>query len=372
MKLILRLKKFLFILLVLTLIPSFVLGQSVDDLNSQLNDLNQNIDQYQDQISSSQQEAQTLQGQISAFNQSINDLQGKINNTNGEINQKEIEIVALSEAIEVKKVEIEKQKAILAESLKFLYEVGDTPILELFLASKSISSALDQMEYISWVEKQIEDTIDTIDKAKKAIEADKKKQEEERDRLIGLQTQLEIQRSGLSLQENRKQELLAYTKGQEAKYQEYLAQAEEEANRVQSELTTLLSANNAGALVSQGSVKRGDVIGAEGSTGYSTGCHLHFAVYQGNQDIDPMPYINNGTFSWPMNNFIITQDYWGTFSHRGRGWPGGIDMAAPCGTPIMAAADGDIVFNGWMDGGFGHYVVVDHNNGLRTLYAHML
>lgn len=48
----------------------------------------------------------------------------------------------------------------------------------------------------------------------------------------------------------------------------------------------------------------------------------------------------------------------------------GIDYAAPMGTPIKAAADGIITFKGWK-GGYGHTVMVRHNNGIETLYAHM-
>lgn len=48
----------------------------------------------------------------------------------------------------------------------------------------------------------------------------------------------------------------------------------------------------------------------------------------------------------------------------------GIDYAAPSGTPIKAAADGVVVFKGWK-GGYGHTVMVRHNNGIETLYAHM-
>jgi len=50
----------------------------------------------------------------------------------------------------------------------------------------------------------------------------------------------------------------------------------------------------------------------------------------------------------------------------------GVDLAAPAGTPIMASADGDVIIVrdfGW-NGGYGNYIVVRHNNGTQTLYAH--
>jgi murein DD-endopeptidase MepM/ murein hydrolase activator NlpD len=50
----------------------------------------------------------------------------------------------------------------------------------------------------------------------------------------------------------------------------------------------------------------------------------------------------------------------------------GVDIAAPTGTPIHAAAEGTVLIarNGW-NGGFGNYVVMQHPNGVKTLYAHM-
>jgi len=49
----------------------------------------------------------------------------------------------------------------------------------------------------------------------------------------------------------------------------------------------------------------------------------------------------------------------------------GIDLAAPLGTPIMAAAAGTVAEAGWCDCGLGYYVKIDHGNGLATYYGHM-
>ena len=50
-----------------------------------------------------------------------------------------------------------------------------------------------------------------------------------------------------------------------------------------------------------------------------------------------------------------------------------VDLAAPSGTPIMAAADGDVIVakSGGYNGGYGSYVVIQHDNGSQTLYGHM-
>ena len=50
----------------------------------------------------------------------------------------------------------------------------------------------------------------------------------------------------------------------------------------------------------------------------------------------------------------------------------GVDIAAPVGTPIYAAAGGTVIIslNGLWNQGYGNYVVVSHPNGTQTLYAH--
>lgn len=50
----------------------------------------------------------------------------------------------------------------------------------------------------------------------------------------------------------------------------------------------------------------------------------------------------------------------------------GVDLAAPVGTPILAAASGEVIISrsgGW-NGGYGNYVVIRHANGTQTLYSH--
>lgn len=62
---------------------------------------------------------------------------------------------------------------------------------------------------------------------------------------------------------------------------------------------------------------------------------------------------------------VLTQSYHGNFR--------GIDIGAATGTPIVAAASGKVVIaasGGW-SGGYGNYIVIQHDNGAKTLYAHM-
>jgi len=73
----------------------------------------------------------------------------------------------------------------------------------------------------------------------------------------------------------------------------------------------------------------------------------------------------DGYFAWPLAGGIVTQDL--------HGW-NAVDIGAPKGTPIYAAAAGTVIvakYNGAWNGGYGNYVVIEHDNGTETLYAHM-
>ena len=48
----------------------------------------------------------------------------------------------------------------------------------------------------------------------------------------------------------------------------------------------------------------------------------------------------------------------------------GIDIGAPCGTPIKAAGTGVILSAGFNSGGYGNMTLINHGNGLSTLYGH--
>ena len=70
-------------------------------------------------------------------------------------------------------------------------------------------------------------------------------------------------------------------------------------------------------------------------------------------------------YIWPAKG-VLTSGYgwrWGRM-HKG------IDIAAPVGTPILAAAPGVVVTAGWNSGGYGNLVEVQHADGSLTLYAH--
>ncbi len=66
---------------------------------------------------------------------------------------------------------------------------------------------------------------------------------------------------------------------------------------------------------------------------------------------------------------VITSRYGSNDSVRSHAHSG-LDIAAPYGTPIKAAASGTVTYSGNAGDGFGNYVIISHGNGVTTVYAH--
>jgi murein DD-endopeptidase MepM/ murein hydrolase activator NlpD len=78
-----------------------------------------------------------------------------------------------------------------------------------------------------------------------------------------------------------------------------------------------------------------------------------------------VPILGNGwTLPLRLGTFTLTQRYGGPTGHPG------IDLAAPWGTPIYAASEGDVLYWGPAQG-FGNWIVLQHPGGIQTVYGHM-
>lgn len=69
--------------------------------------------------------------------------------------------------------------------------------------------------------------------------------------------------------------------------------------------------------------------------------------------------------TWPAE----TPEYTSRFGRRFSEMHMGLDVAAPIGTPVLAADDGEVTGSSWM-GGLGKAVVITHADGKKTVYAH--
>lgn len=74
--------------------------------------------------------------------------------------------------------------------------------------------------------------------------------------------------------------------------------------------------------------------------------------------------VTSSGFIWPSASQSVTCEYMGYSGHTG------IDIQNYYGAPEYAAKDGIVVTSGWSNYGYGYHVVIDHGNGVKTLYGH--
>lgn len=112
---------------------------------------------------------------------------------------------------------------------------------------------------------------------------------------------------------------------------------------------------------------------------------LYAGLVNGRSNVSLMRWGSKGEFFWqtgesldkgllrlPLNGARLSSNF-GTRRHPVLGQTrmhSGVDLAAPTGTPIYAAAAGRVSFAGW-NGGYGNLVIINHGNGLSTRYGHM-
>jgi len=78
------------------------------------------------------------------------------------------------------------------------------------------------------------------------------------------------------------------------------------------------------------------------------------------------PLTGTGQMGWPLDGGYVSDTFISDRNHKG------LDIAAPEGTEIYAAEEGEVVSAGWNSGGYGNVVMIEHPDGYATVYGHMI
>lgn len=89
------------------------------------------------------------------------------------------------------------------------------------------------------------------------------------------------------------------------------------------------------------------------------------AVDQSEAALFSAPSAGPGSLTWPVQGVLTSR-----FGPRWGRMHNGVDLAANTGTPVIAAASGQVISAGY-NGGFGNLVLIDHGGGFVTAYAHL-
>ena len=366
-------------MLVLFALPLFSQAATVDQLNQQKAAAAQQAADAKAKAAQKQQEANYLNNQINSIESQIAETQRAINNTTAQITDTQAKIEDLKNQIKIQEDNLAKENEKMNQIVSAWYMEGDdTSITTALLSSNTLSEVVTKQEYYDSIKQQIEATIEKINQLKAELDKQKADQDAKMAELKKLQETQELQKSGLQNQQWVKNRLLNDTTQMISELKSEEKRAAQIEKQVENQITALLAARGSqfGAGTGQ-RVNQGDVIGYEGSTGYSTGPHVHFMVFLGgnlSNYQNPYDYLGS-TLAWPLANPRVTQGFgmtdYAQAGAYGGGPHNGVDITDGLGAPILASASGTVVLHQYF-GGYGNAVVIQHDNGLWTLYGHML
>ncbi|KAF0208708.1 MAG: peptidoglycan DD-metalloendopeptidase family protein [Actinomycetota bacterium] len=277
-----------------------------------------------------------LADDIGAASLRTDKLQLEVDGLRGEVTLKQAEIDATQ-------AECDSEEALLAARMQETYKQGDLFFLEMLLSSNDIEdliarTALAQRVMTQNQENatQLKETRLSLDKVKselnrtlEAVDTKRAEAKAEEDRLLGLRSQRKARLADQQAAENEKSALFASNKKEAARLRA-LAEAEDaESAKIAREL-------------------------------YGTGSGYY-----------------SGVMAWPVPGYFRISSPFGPriCPFHGRENHSGIDIGRKAdgtaigGAAIVAAGGGTVLSAGWR-GGYGYTVIINHGNGVTTLYAH--
>ena len=273
---------------------------------------------------------------ITQLDGQLTDIQSKIDELQEQITQKEADIERTTNELEQAEKVQKSQYEAMKKRIRFMYERGDTLYFEMLIESGSFSDMLNKAEYIEMLSaydrqklEEYTQTCELIRVTKEALEEEKKTLDEAKE------VQKEEQANLQSLYNTKTSELNKVNSDitdKEAAIREYEAQIKAENDAI-------------AALEKQVAAEKAE---------------LSRYKYDG------------GVFTWPAPSYTRISDNYGMRMHPTLGvekMHNGLDLAAPAGSPILAAYAGTVVAAEY-NASMGNYVMINHGNGLYTVYMH--
>jgi len=325
----------------------------IDELRDKIKGHNENITvlekeikEYESKIQTTQKEAVGLTKTIESLEITERKLSTDIKVTEVKVNKAELNIERMGIEIETLSGQISFNKEAIAETIRALRHAESNSVIEVMFLHDSFSDFWITIDNLEVLQKNITTRVADLRENKAAIDIAKQEEESYHDELSGLKVKLVGQKQGALVAKKEKNVLLVETKNKQSNYEKILQEKKERKRIFEEELTK--------------------------------------AERELKEALNPalLPSTGSGTLSWPLERFIITQYFGNTeFAtqnpsvYNGRGH-NGIDLAENVGTPILSARDGIVVGSGDTDlacknASYGKWILVQHDNGLSTLYAHL-
>ncbi len=348
---------FLLAMMLLALTPCSVTADTKESLDAQIQNDSAALSDAQNEKEKLQNNLEAAQALKESLQEAKDELAGHVVELDNEMSQVTTKLLEVEQLLEAKQTEheqtqerlvqakedIEKQYEDMKIRIQFMYEHGSMSFIEILLSCSSFSEMLNKAEYIEQVSAYDRRMLSEYEETKEKVEALEKE--------LGDQKQiLETVRADVKKQQEQMQGLIQEKQDEIKEYQTDIANKEKAIKEYEDMIAAQDDTIRAlEAAVAAAKKKRQQMGVSENSASYS-----------------------GGTFCWPAPAYTRISDDYGWRTHpilNVQQFHNGVDMAAPSGSPILAAADGEVVaatYNNTM----GNYVMIDHGGGLFTIYMH--
>lgn len=324
----------------------------LDKINQNIKEAQKELDSLDDQVADKKaysdvlmKKIDLLQDKLDALESNRDDLQSEIDAVQKRIDETQAEINKAEKEIEKKEQEFDGVYEEYCQRLRAMYISGNVSMLEVLLESGDISSILTRAEMVKSVSEQDSATLDDL--MTKMEEINK-----EREELANNKIQLGKDKDSLN---SRKQEL---------------QKSIDEYNSSKAELNAEVEECNA-ALASLDD-KRSEVketIDTNQEQKRQIEAEINNALSGSGSNKPGSGNYNPGTgqLAYPTSYRQISAGY---PNYSNGSYHGGVDWPCPTGTAVHAADSGVVVIAKKLTYSYGQYILIDHGNGLSTLYAH--
>lgn len=301
------------------------------------------IDEAEKKADELEAQKEAAEAEKASLAEQLDSVLKKADDTKKKLEEKKAEVEQVENELAQAKIDADNQYESMKLRIKFMYEGGNTQMVEMLMSSENMGDFLNKAEYISQLSEYDRNELIRYQNTVKEVEAKEKQVQAEYEELEDLQEQLIEQQAEVeTLLENNAAELESIQSQideNSATLKELKEKAaEEERIRKEREQQRQQSSSGGG-----------------GGTSYQTG---GANVVSG-----------NGYFTHPCPGYSYQSSYFGEVRSFDPTPHKGNDYAAPAGTPTYAAAAGKVTIAGWSYSA-GNWVVINHGNGLVTKYMH--
>lgn len=361
-------------------------------LDSQINSTQGNIEKEEEKQKAINSQIETVQKTILALESSITELSKQIDSLGEDISKQEQKIIE-------KKEEIDKGTEEFNKRLRALYIVGDNSYTSVIAGSTDFYDMLMKIELVKRVANHDNNMIDKLISMKAQFEADKKELESKKATLEENKSKLESQQKDHESQRAKLQDLLKQSKQvvddlerQKKAYEANKQSIDKDQDKFEKDLAKLFEERKAIAdkEAAEEAARKAAAAAAERQRQQQLWQQQQWQQQQSSSSSSSsssstpvnIPLTGSGFFKWPVPGYYgVTSEFgprWGT-NHNG------IDICSYGinGADICAAAPGKVIRvenycthnygkNGscGCGGGYGRYCIIDHGNGLWSLYGH--